>query len=297
MLLLTLSCRENKDKVFEKMVEIKEKTYNSNGVNIGIYEYMNNGEDYLSLYCNDEYVDEKFMNKIYYEIGECIYDIMSQEYCKNKISKYLNKNYSYIDKEENDIISKKTLEVLLKKDYKEGENGRVLFLNRKNIAIKNIVNILRENKEVSLEGILTFRINEFANIIEPIVDKVFEIHAIEKEYDEFIGLLKHFIKGVDSKLYMINIEIDENGKYKVLDENGIDLLCEVEGSIMADLLVGVCNIEDVILSVLISNVPKRVMITGEENAKNKEFIRTIKTVFEDRVISLEEIKVNIDSLN
>ena len=64
MLLLTLSCRENKDKVFEKMVEIKEKTYNSNGVNIGIYEYMNNGEDYLSLYCNDEYVDEKFMNKI-----------------------------------------------------------------------------------------------------------------------------------------------------------------------------------------------------------------------------------------
>ena len=59
----------------------------------------------------------------------------------------------------------------------------------------------------------------------------------------------------------------------------------------------IVNIEDVILSVLISNVPKRVMITGEENAKNKEFIRTIKTVFEDRVISLEEIKVNIDSLN
>ena len=93
MLLLTLSCRENKEKVFRKMVDVKEKTYNSSGVNIGIYEQINNGEDYLSLYCNDEDVNEKFMNKIYYEIGECIYDIMSQQYCKNKISKYLNKNY------------------------------------------------------------------------------------------------------------------------------------------------------------------------------------------------------------
>ena len=296
MLLLTLSCRENKEKIFRRMVDVKEKTYNSSGINIGIYEYIYDGENYLSLYCNDEYVDEKFMNKIYYEIGECIYDIMSQEYCKNKINKYLNKNYAYIDREENDIISQKTLEVLLKKDYKEGENGRVLFLNRRNIAIKNIVNILRENKEVSLEGILTFRINEFANIIEPIVDKVFEIHAIEKEYDEFIGLLKHFIKGVDSKVYMINIEIDENGKYKLLDENGIDLLYEVDGSLMTEILIGECNIEDVILSLLISNVPRRLVITGEDNAKNKEFINTVKTVFEGRIISLGEIKVNIDSL-
>ena len=297
MLLLTLSCRESKDKFFRKMVEVKEKIHNSNGVNIGIYEYMNNGEDYLSLYCNDEYVNEKFMNYIYYNIGECIYHIMSKEYCKNRISKYLSKNYSYVDKEENDIIKKKTLDILLKEEYKEEENGRIIFLNRKNIAIKNIVNVLRENKEVNLEGILTFRMNEFANVIEPIVDKVFEIYTIEKEYDEFIGLLKHFIKGVESKIYMINIDIDKNGKYKILDENGIDLLNEVDGSVMADLLIGVCNIEDVILSLLISNVPKKVRIHGESNAKNKEFIKTIKNVFEDRVISLEEIKVNIDSLN
>ena len=53
MLLLTLSCRESKDKFFRKMVEVKEKIHNSNGVNIGIYEYMNNGEDYLSLYCKE----------------------------------------------------------------------------------------------------------------------------------------------------------------------------------------------------------------------------------------------------
>ncbi|MBU5316920.1 putative sporulation protein YtxC [Clostridium bornimense] len=297
MLLLTLSCRESKDKFFIKMVEVKEKIHNSNGVNIGIYEYMNNGEDYLSLYCNDEYVNEKFMNYIYYNIGECIYHIMSKEYCKNRISKYLSKNYSYVDKEENDIIKKKTLDILLREEYKEEENGRIIFLNRKNIAIKNIVNVLRENKEVNLEGILTFRMNEFANVIEPIVDKVFEIYTIEKEYDEFIGLLKHFIKGVESKIYMINIDIDKNGKYKILDENGIDLLNEVDGSVMADLLIGVCNIEDVILSLLISNVPKKVRIHGESNAKNKEFIKTIKNVFEDRVISLEEIKVNIDSLN
>lgn len=297
MLLLTLSCRESKDKFFRKMVEVKEKIHNSNGVNIGIYEYMNNGEDYLSLYCNDEYVNEKFMNYIYYNIGKCIYRIMSKEYCKNRISKYLSKNYSYVDKEENDIIKKKTLDILLKEEYKEEENGRIIFLNRKNIAIKNIVNVLRENKEANLEGILTFRMNEFANVIEPIVDKVFEIYTIEKEYDEFIGLLKHFIKGVESKIYMINIDIDKNGKYKILDENGIDLLNEVDGSVMADLLIGVCNIEDVILSLLISNVPKKVRIHGESNAKNKEFIKTIKNVFEDRVISLEEIKVNIDSLN
>lgn len=297
MLLLTLSCRESKDEVFRKMVDVKEKLHKINGVNIGIYEYIYNGEEFLSLYCNDEYVNTKFMNKIYYEIGECIYYIMSKEYCKRKISKYLNRNHTYIDKKESEDISNKTLDILLKKEYNEEENGRIVFLNRRNIAIKNIVNILRENREVNLEGILTFRLNEFANIIQPIVDKVVEIYTIEKEYNEFIGLLKYFIKEVDSKVYMLTMEISNDGKYKLLDENGIDLLCEVEGGVMADILIGVCNIEDVILSLLIGNVPKRLAITGEENAKNKEFIRTVKSVFEDRVISLEEIKVNIDSLN
>ena len=43
------------------------------------------------------------------------------------------------------------------------------------------------------------------------------------------------------------------------------------------------NIEDILISGLITNAPKVINVFGKENCTNKEFLDTVEKVFEDRV--------------
>ena len=58
------------------------------------------------------------------------------------------------------------------------------------------------------------------------------------------------------------------------------------------------NIEDILISGLITNAPKNIIVYGKENCTNKEFLDTIENVFEDKVVFCEydekfKIKKNI----
>ena len=49
---------------------------------------------------------------------------------------------------------------------------------------------------------------ELRSDIEEIIDKVIEGYMVEKEYKEFIKLLKYFVDIQESKIDLINIVID-----------------------------------------------------------------------------------------
>ena len=131
---------------------------------------------------------------------------------------------------------------------------------------------------------------------EGIIDKVVEKFIVEKEYEEFIRLLKYFVDIQDSKIDEINIYIKPLGVYNITDSKGKDIyntmLKELSDS---DLNIVNANIEDVLISGLITNAPRRIIIHGEEYCKSKEFIGTIINVFGDRVSFCENCEICISS--
>ena len=116
-----------------------------------------------------------------------------------------------------------------------------------------------------------------------IIDKVVEDYMIEKEYNEFIKLLKYFVDIQDCKLEEVNIIVQRNGSYEVKDSKGLDIFKDFLNEITDIAEEGIINIEDIIISGLITNAPKKIKIYNEEYCINKEFIQTIKSVFGERV--------------
>ena len=116
---------------------------------------------------------------------------------------------------------------------------------------------------------------------------------VEKEYREFIKLLKYFVDIQESKLERVDIIINKDGGYSVVDENNIDLFDEFMKE-LTDCKLGVdANIEDVIISGLITNAPKKINIFKKKYCTNKEFIDTIVNVFEKRVEFINECDKNL----
>ncbi len=125
------------------------------------------------------------------------------------------------------------------------------------------------------------------DILEKIIDKVIEVYMVEKEYKEFVKLLKYFVEIQECKIEQINIIIEEDNNYVVKNKEGKNIYYDFLKEITAEQGAIELNMEDVLISGLITNAPKNIMIYGKENCTNKEFLDTIENVFEDKVVFCE----------
>ena len=73
-------------------------------------------------------------------------------------------------------------------------------INKINCIIEKIKECLEENEVINIKGFITFRMKELREDIECIIDKIVEDYMIEKEYKEFIKLLKYFVDILESKI-------------------------------------------------------------------------------------------------
>ena len=124
---------------------------------------------------------------------------------------------------------------------------------------------------------------ELREDIEEIIDKVVEEYMVEKEYREFVKLLKYFVDIQESKIEKINIYIHKGGGYELKDGYGNDIFNEFMKELDECKVDTEAKMEDIIISGLITNAPKQVIIHHKENCLNTEFIDTIVNVFGDRV--------------
>jgi putative sporulation protein YtxC len=167
----------------------------------------------------------------------------------------------------------------------------VYCINRKNTIIEKITKCIEEYKEINIKGFITFRMKEFREDLESIIDKVVENYMVEKEYNEFIKLLKYFVEIQESKIDEVNIIFKENGDYLIQDNNGEDILSKLTSELSEGKYTGNVCVEDMLISGLITNCPKKIIIHRCDNCGNSELLETIKNVFLDRVIICSKCKI------
>jgi putative sporulation protein YtxC len=98
-----------------------------------------------------------------------------------------------------------------------------------------------------------------------------------------VKLLKYFVEIQECKIEEINIIIEENNNYIVKNGTGKDLYHDFINEIMQEQGNIDLNMEDILISGLITSAPKNINIYGKENCTNKEFLDTIENVFGNRV--------------
>ncbi|MBU3195345.1 putative sporulation protein YtxC [Clostridium algidicarnis] len=282
MVLLTIIYENGLDIApnIQDVVEI----FKNKDINLGICESQNNNTHFIKIMCDDKIYSESLAEKVNYYISDCIYDIIIRFICEEDIYNFILDNYFFLNEEEIKDIEKQIIDILkYSNSLKEEES--IYYENRKNHILLKIKSCLEENRhQINIDGYIKFRVKELMVDIEDISNKVVENYMIEREYNEFIRLLKYFVDIQESKIDKINIIISKEGTYDVKDDKGNSILNTFVGDILENEFNDPSiNTEDIIISGLITNVPNSIIIHGSSYCLNKEFIETINKVFTYRV--------------
>ena len=138
----------------EYLIQILEKL----PINIYLSNYRFKTFDNLIIhYPSDEFIDE-FYETISVVIKKCIEHFYEDDF----IRKNVEKNYFYLSSIERKYIFEITKKVLELPDEKIGYKNEIL---------KNTIkNYLLENKKIVIEGFVNFRIKDYKELLEKIVE-------------------------------------------------------------------------------------------------------------------------------
>ena len=248
-----------------------------------IIDYLLNKFDKID-FANISYIDRKFkiyMNFIVHYTGEeienfykilcnIITETILEFYEINIIRRILSFNYFYFDEIERRKIGEICIESLKNNKLK----------NRNKTIYSKVKKYVEKNKSMILDGFVTFRIKEYIEKIDELVDEGVNKYIIEKEYAEFISLLKMYVNSKDSETEEIHL-IYTNGESILLDKNK-DIITISNNNFNAKYLSDITfSSNDFALNALLSLLPKKINI--HLITKKDEFIDTLCLIFENRV--------------
>ena len=147
---------------------------------------------------------------------------------------------------------------------------------------------LNETDEIILEGFMRFRMKDFLSHWREILIASIDHYLLEQEYKEFINILKYFVEIRKPKIKTIHITIGHDGSFIILD----DLLKVVNDDVLVKNSKEknmTLTKEDILLSMLISIAPKKIIVHNAEKIEDKLLIDTIKRIFIDKVLFTNDI--------
>lgn len=212
-------------------------------------------------------------NTFFTLISEIITNCILYFYEPLLLKKILNFNFFYFDSYEQDHIKENCLKYISQQEIQN-------IKYRKNEIYTEVLKYIIENKYMILDGFVSFRLENYLYTLEEIVDYNVNEYVIEKEYTEFINLLKMYVDSKppeSSTIYLVYC----NGESVLLNKNK-DLIDLNENITNAKYLSDISfSSNDYALNALLSLLPTKIEIhlVGDED----EFINTLKLVFRNRV--------------
>ena len=221
-----------------------------------------------------------FLNKICSTLSLLIIDELEEEFLK----RILKRHYFYFD----EIECKQILELY----FDINSNDFETYFNKKfNILFDCFFNFLSENKSIVLAGFINFRIKSDWDILDEIISKAVNEYIIEKEYMEFISLLKLYINSQSNGCESVHLIYNSSDSI-LLDENK-EIISSFENIFKAKYLSDISfSSNDYTLNSLLTLLPKKIYIHLVNNYID-EFINTLQAVFENRI----EICTNCEICN
>lgn len=189
------------------------------------------------------------------------------------IRRLINFNYFYFDDFEKKIIEDNCYNYIM-----SNEDESIKF--RKNEIWNSVSKYICENKSVILDGFINFRLQEYINSLDYIVDNCVNEYIIEKEYSEFINLLKFYIESKESETKLVHL-VYTNGDSILLDSKKHVIPLDdkkFNAKYLSDISF---SSNDYALNALLTLLPQKIEIhvIGYED----EFINTLKLIFGSRI--------------
>lgn len=195
-------------------------------------------------------------------------------YEKDIIKHIINTNYFYFT----DIEQRKIFDIVSDYIY----NGELVeSYIRKDSIIISCTEYFLNNKSAILDGFVNFRLTNYIKILDYIVDMAVNKFVIDREYTEFIDLLKCYIDSKNHGANSVHL-IYQNQESTLLDE--LKKVIVLDDSILNSKYLSDISFSsnDYTLNTLLTLLPEKIYIHLIDGIQD-EFINTLKLIFDNRI--------------
>ncbi|MFZ5642358.1 MAG: putative sporulation protein YtxC [Bacillota bacterium] len=212
-------------------------------------------------------------------IAEVLSDLIMYKWQYAILIDIIRENYYYFGEQERDTIFQNALRYLEDSDH----NDYMIRVRKKRRILSKIKDFLNNYDLIVVDGFIRFRLKEYINELQEAADKAVDDFLMDKEYQEFIQLLKYFVDIQDSRTELINVVMKPNGNFMLYDEqHRVVNSAYLEGFII-DLIESEINYEDLLISALITIAPREIIFHSGKEESLTNTLDTIKNIFSNRV--------------
>ena len=227
-------------------------------------------------YTGDDY--SLFFSKIASLLSFLVIDELEESF----LQRLLMQNYFYFNKIEQDKILDICFDVI-------SEDFTNIFTDKFDKIYNSFLEFISTNKTLYLSGFINFRMKAYIEVLDNIVCEAVNTYIIEKEYLEFISLLKLYINSQPNNSELVHLIYSPSDtilldKDKNIINNSLDIS---DFKYLSDITF---SNNDYILNSLLTLLPKKIYI-HLINRYIDEFINTLQLVFENRIIICSDCNI------
>lgn len=217
-------------------------------------------------------------------IAKMIADVIVYKWEQDIVRKIINNTYYYFTEDERNIVHDNAFRIL---NAEELPMGTGYPSGRRNHILIKVCDYLEEHQEIVLDGFINFRLKEYRMELMDAVDKAVDDFMMEREYKEFIRLLRYFVDVQEPRVEEVHVIVQANGLFRILDSCGKTINNQyLEGFVVENAEIEL-NYDDLLISALITIAPQSVTLHGPNVKQSSEVIDTIHSVFDGRVCICE----------
>lgn len=263
--------------------------------NIDIINYLQNSFENINL--EDTYISIKkfkhFNNVIIHHKGNNntkFYNYISNSITKSIINFYeedliyrnISLNYFYFNSYERKKILKNILNII-----KEKDNYKLRYDYINNEVFKNIT----YNHSLYLQGFINFSLKDYINFLNNQIDISVNKFLIDKEYLEFVNILKLYIKSESENSKVDHIHLIYKDKTSIITDDNQNIISYNDNIKKARYISDISfSSNDLALNTLLNIIPKSITIHLVDQYPD-EFINTIKLIFGEKVKICEDCNI------
>lgn len=215
-------------------------------------------------------------------VANALSDVIVEKWEKRLIRKIIRATYHYFSPDEQEIILHYSDRNLAGAAEEPGQD-RPYRTARKCEILHRLRDYLDGADQLVVEGFLAFRLRDYVEEVEDAVDRAVDDFLMEREYREFVRLLKYFVDLQEPRIAHVHVLIKGGGTFRLMDEEGSAIRSEYLEEFVADMVESEVNYEDLLISALITLAPRHVTVHREPSAPCEEVVETIQAVFTERV--------------
>ena len=216
-----------------------------------------------------------------HHIAEAVADVIAVWWKPELVKEIMTKRYHSLSNAEIEHILQKMLRTEKEQfSYLQCKTGPTW---KREIATR-ASDFLELGNIITIDGFINFRLKDYLFELERLVDEAVEDYLLEKEYDDFIDLLRYFVDTQEPRLDKVHVMFGSSGIFGMYDQNYKMIDNDFLEGFILDLMDNDLSYEDLLVSALITIAPTEiVMHLPGPIEEMSSAVSTIQSVFDERV--------------